>query len=827
MWYTYFVSGVSESGKGVFRMQYCPDDGVFRLSVREVCDLALTGGSLDLRAGRRSAERAAQGRDAHRRLQEALGKDDRAEVPVSSRVAFHGRTYEIQGRADAILAGDPPAVEEIKSVSGRGFAEPNAYHTAQANLTAWLYLREAGFASVRVRRTLFRLDDGKTRTFESLFSEPELEAFCIGLLARIEYRAAILEERRNVLLPSVATGQFPYETVREAQDIMLRECYRDIKLGRRLFIQAPTGVGKTVSALYPAVRALGEGRCDRIFYLTAKTSTAREAYRAAADIFRAGSRLRTVVLTSREQLCANPAAKNDPAGISRHCNPKDCPRARDFYDRSKAAVCDLLARQSGYPRATIAEAADACGICPYEFQLELSEFCDILICDYNYVFDPMVYLRRYFDDDDARQAGRFVFLVDEAHNLGDRAAAMYSAELTVLPAELLLRALLAAHPAERDALKPMADYVGVLRGLKKLCRDTLTKNEDGTEQGYYLNHGTVPQLFEAVAACREAAEAWSRAHSGEETETELLRFLSSLRRFETVAPFFDSRFLTFVAVRNGDVSVRLICLDPSEILAEKLSLAKASVLFSATLTPLDYFADILGGGRGAVKVALPSPYDPENLCVAAVTGVSTRYEDREKSVKKLAAVIAAMASARAGNYIAYFPSYDYMEKVRKAFSEKYPKVPTVVQTRGMGAEAREAFLGAFRDDGKLRVGFCVLGGSFSEGVDLAGGRLIGVAIVGVGLPALSDERNILRDYYESTRESGYDYAYTYPGMNRVLQAAGRVIRSETDKGIIVLADDRWGEPRYQQLIPNHWNRLQYAKTASELANIASDFWKKF
>ena len=805
-------------------MRFCREDGSFLLSVREVCDLALVGGNLDLRSGHRSLSRMEQGRNAHKQLQDLLGENARAEVPVETTVAFRNHTYRIRGRADAIDSGDPPAVEEIKSVPSRAFTEPNAYHTAQANLTAWLYLRAEGLSSVRVRRTLFRLDDGKTKVFEDLMTADDLEAFCLDLLSRLDYRASILTEREKVLLPTVRTARFPYGSVRDAQKIMLDECYRDLKKGKRLFIQAPTGVGKTVSALFPAVRLLGEGKLDKIFYLTAKNATAREAYRTAADLFRAGAQFRTLALTSREQICANPAAKADPAGISRHCNPKDCPRARGFYDRCATAVCDLLAKQSGYPRATIAEVAETYGICPYEFQLELSEFCDLIICDYNYGFDPAVYLRRYFDAE-ATAPGRFAFLVDEAHNLADRAASMYSAELSVRPAELLLQALKTAHPAEPDVFAPLSAYVAVMRGLKKLCRDTLTKTEDGEEQGYYLNHGTVPGVAEAVSDCREWADAWLRDHAGEETETDLIRLVASFRRFETILPFFDARFLSFVTVQSGDVLLRLICLDPSEILSERLSLAQSAVLFSATLTPLDYFADILGGGKNAVKVALPSPYDPGNLLVTAVTGVSTRFEDREKSVKKVAAIIAATASAKAGNYIVYFPSYDYMEKVRNAFCDRYPKVTVVVQTRGMDADEREAFLDSFRDDGKLRVGFCVLGGSFSEGVDLPGGRLIGAVVVGVGLPGLSDARNILRDYYESTRERGYDYAYTYPGMNRVLQAAGRVIRGETDRGVIVLADDRWGEPRYRELIPEHWNHIQYAKTPQELANIAADFWK--
>ena len=450
----------------------------------------------------------------------------------------------------------------------------------------------------------------------------------------------------------------------------------------------------------------------------------------------------------------------------------------------------------------------------------------MLICDYNYVFDPMVYLRRYFEKD-ARLSGKFVFLIDEAHNLANRASDMYSVLLSAAQAENLRLFLKETHPAEPEKeWQHLEHYIAVLRKFKSLCRDTLCKNEAGEEQGYALYHGALPGLSEAVSACRNWADDWLRKHREDEAEAPMVHFLAPLRRMEAIQPFFDERFLSYVTVTGGDVSARLICLDPSEILYQKLSLAHASVLFSATLTPLDYFADILGGGKKAIRIALPSPYPTEHLCLAAVTGVSVRFEDREKSIRKLVSVIAATASAKAGNYIVYFPSYDYMEKVYEAFVKKYPQVTTVLQTRGMTAEAKEAFLNSFEDDGNLRVGFCVLGGSFSEGVDLPGGRLIGAVVVGVGLPGLSDERNILRDYYETTRESGYDYAYTYPGMNRVLQAAGRVIRSENDRGIIVLADDRWAEPRYRQLMPEHWNGIVYANDAHELADIALEFWEK-
>ena len=810
-------------------MKYRAEDGVFQLSIKELCESALRPVDLDLRiAGARETDSAAAGREAHRAWQSKADPADRAEVPVCAVVTYSGKQLEIRGRADLIRAGEIPVVEEIKTVSGRPDGEPSAFHEAQAKVTAWIWLLQNQLSRVVVRMTRIRRDDGRSDFREEACSREELEAFCFSLLERILYRVSITEERYRVLLPSVGTGRFPYASVREAQDIMLKECYRDLKLGKRLFVQAPTGTGKTISALYPAVRVLGEGHADRIFYLTAKNSTAREAYRAAGDIFRAGSHLRTLMMTSREQLCVNRAARTDPAGISRHCNPEECPRAKGFYDRCGQAVCDLLARQSGYPRKEISETADRFGICPYEFQLELSEFCDVIICDYNYVFDPAVYLRRYFEEN-APLAGRFLFLIDEAHNLADRACAMYSAEWNSEPIRESLSALAAANgeePSAKDAGNALSALLNAVPPLRELCRETSFRDGDGIEHGFYLNRSPLPSFAKALSECREALEKWCRSRRQSPLLPILLPLIGKLKHFELIHNHYDEHFTTFVEFHGESVTVREICLDPSELLHEKLSLAHAAVLFSATLTPTDYFIDILGGGKNAIPLSLPSPFDSANLCVAAFTGVSTRFEEREKSFRKIASVIAATVSAKQGNYIVYFPSYDYLERVYAAFRERYDGVTVLAQEKGMTREGREAFLDAFRDDGKLRVGFCVLGGSFSEGVDLPGGKLIGTVIVGVGLPGLSNERNLLRDYYEVTRERGYDYAYTYPGMNRVLQAAGRVIRREDDRGIVVLVDERYSEPRYTELFPEQWDQVQFAKKPKELANIAFDFWKK-
>lgn len=807
-------------------MKYEIETGTVKMSVTELCTLALMGGDLDLRPGmgrQYSPERASIGSGVHRKLQAEAGAHYDAEVPLCNTTLHHGICFEVSGRADGVIRGERLTVDEIKTVSGRAYDLPSDLHSAQVRCYAYFLCRERGLDSIDTRLTYYCVDDGKIRHLLTTQTASDLQTFYLDLLSRVEYRARILIERQTVLIPSAAGGRFPYPTVREGQDIMLRECYRDIKAGKRLFIEAPTGTGKTLSSLYPAVRALGEGHIDKIFYLTAKAATRREAYRAAAQIFEAGAHLRTVVLSAREQICRNDAAKQDSAGVSRHCNPLDCPLAKGFYDRAGTAVCDALSHQNGFSRTSILEIAARHGICPYEFQLELSLFCDIVICDYNYAFDPHVYLRRYFDPE-ALTDSRYAFLIDEAHNLGDRACDMYSASLDSRDAVALWRAL----PETEKALREQVErYAITLHALRRLCRDTLQKDGEGVERGYYLSRKPLEQLGEIVASTHATVEKWLRIHRGDPNEVDVHTFATRLKHYETIAEYYDDRFLTFVQMEGDTRLVRLICLDPSRILGSLLSRAHASVLFSATLTPLDYFSDILGGGERAVRVSLPSPFDPQNLCLVTVSTVSTRYEDRGGSYRRIAALIAATASGKRGNYIAYFPSYQYMESVLKVFTERYPKLRTVVQTRGMTLSEREKFLDAFSDDGRLRIGFCVLGGSFSEGVDLPGGRLIGTVIVGTGLPGISNERNILRDHYETTRERGYDYAYTYPGMNRVLQAAGRVIRREDDRGVIVLIDERYAEERTKMLFPDHWQAQQYAGTPSELAEIVQDFWNKF
>lgn len=807
-------------------LTYNPDRAAVEVAVGDLCRMALKCGDLDRSLFRTGAWRLQEGTSLHTMLQDAAGPEYHAEVSLCNSTLYDGLTYTVSGRADGVIephGGGRVTVEEIKSVRGGMFYHhPPEVYLAQLRCYAHFLCAARGLDEIDTCLTYIHADSHKLRRFEQTVSAAELADYYEDLLRRIAPWARLEVERKTEIPDTLRSLPFPYPSLREGQEELIRACRRAIRTGKRLFAQAPTGIGKTVSVLYPAVRALGEGRCDKIFYLTAKASTAAEAFRAARKLHENGARMRSVTLSAKEQVCLCPAFREEGRRLSDCCNAIDCPFSAGYYDRVDNAIRDLLKNAHGYSRSLLVETAKRHRVCPYELSLDVSELCELVICDYNYVFDPAVYLRRYFGAE-APAGQKYVFLIDEAHNLPDRARDIYSATLSRKSIEQVYARL----PEADEELNPiLEELILTMRGMRRLCRDTLAVSETGEESGYYLTRAPLPHFAELVRRFRETCEGWLRQNREHPHAREVQEISDSAREFLAVAEFYDERFLTYVELAGGDTTVKLYCLDPSHVLDLCMRRAHACVLFSATLTPTDYFADVLGGGRGAMQLSLPSPYDPARLCLAAVDSISTRYEDRGKSVKKIVACIAATVSQRVGNYIVYFPSYSYMEQVRDAFARKYPSVPLIVQERGMSPRKRESFLSQFADDGaQLRVGFCVLGGSFSEGVDLPGRRLIGTVIVGVGLPGLSNERNILKEYFDNRCERGYDYAYAYPGMNRVLQAAGRVIRREEDEGVVVLIDDRYATPTYQMLFPPSWMHLQYAGNAISLAELVKNFWK--
>ena len=741
-------------------MKYNRDTCAIELSVRSLCAFSAKSGDIDPRR-RMGNESLLMGGEIHRRLQAEAGGLYTTEVALVNTTLHEGIYYTVSGRADGVIReGDGICVDEIKCVRGYRFREPpDPIHLAQLKCYAYFLCVRDELTSIKGRLTYFNVDNQKIRYINYTFSREELREFYISLLDEISFFARLEIYRRVEILPSVAKATFPYTELREGQEMMIRECYGAIKRGQRLFAQAPTGTGKTISSLYPAIRALGEERTDKVFYLTAKGSTRSEAYSACRKLFSAGAGIRVVVLNSKESMCTHPSRG---LGIchGNMCDPDNCPLAKGYYSRVNDALKELLEGSNGYPASSIMQMARKYNVCPYELSLDVSEYCDVIVCDYNYVFDPTVYLRRYFGDGGRRE--KYVFLIDEAHNLGDRVRDMYSATLRLSDA-IALRELT---QGEGELDSALTSLIRAFDSAKALCKDSLVRVSDGTEQGFFMDSSPLPRFGEELELFRRRCDAWLRANRDSGIYDGVYALCAAVKKYLCVSEYFDKGFLCYVEVLGTEVTVKVYCLDPSSLMRTMLRRGVASVLFSATLTPLEYFQNVLGCAADGVAVALPSPFPTENMAVAVADFLSVRYEDREKNIARYVSVIAATVSAKAGNYIIYFPSYDCLEKVHKAFCAKYPRVETVVQSRSMGMDKRDGFLSAFKaDTGKLRVGFCVLGGAFSEGVDLPGSRLIGTVIFGVGLPMLSNERNMIRDYFDEDSGKGYDYAYTFPGMS--------------------------------------------------------------
>ncbi|MGN1346256.1 MAG: ATP-dependent DNA helicase [Eubacteriales bacterium] len=773
------------------------------------------------------------------------------EVPLEKTTAAGDVRVSVQGYADSIsFNGILHTVEEIKTVGYLDnaltpFSDPS--HFAQAAIYAHLLAESAGLSEVGICLTYLRRSNGAKVTFTAVFSSGSLLRMFDALLARASDFIRITAERETLYPDEVQTMPFPYRTIREGQEQFVREAYRALTHGTNLLVSAPTGIGKTISVLYPAVKATGAGKIDRIFYLTAKNVTGLAALDTARAITRHVPHFRAVMIQAKEQTCPFRREKKQSqdmnstnGGLRLQC--RFCERVNSvsedagktnvsYRERELSALAALLCSgDSIYTTERVRKTAEEFLVCPYELSLDLSEFCGMIVCDYNYVIDENVRFRRYFKDVKNRSGEKYAFLFDEAHNLPDRARATYSAVLTTQTvrgiAALCETYFLedAEYQAASDALdEAMAELTGQ-------CVENEYVRSDGGEEtscGFY-EAGQVPDTL--VRTVSEMAKLMLRSiREGTDAAEVLEDFYSELSRFVFAAGFFDGKFRFFASREGGEVTAEILCLDPSGILRAMTKIARSTILFSATLSPMDYFREVTGLQKAAT-LELESPYERDNLCLIAYDAISTRFSDRRGTAEDCAEVIAEAIEARCGNYLVYFPSYDYMKRVCRLFARRMPECTLVLQRPGMSYRERERFIGVFHDRADIgdewTVGFCVLGGMFSEGIDLAGESLIGAIIVGTGMPQLSAERNIMAAYYDEKTERGRDFAYTCPGMNKVLQAAGRVIRSENDRGMVLLIDDRLGEPGMKQLFPKHWRHMRYTGDVYSMRSMLEEFWEE-
>ena len=672
-----------------------------------------------------------------------------------------------------------------------------------------IVMHQLGGNYVETRVVYFGEKHDEERTFGQRCYREEANVCFENLVEMLSPFVKIIGDRHTKCLPQLKSLHFPFKDVRESQREFILDTFRAIRTHKRLIVQAPTGTGKTMASVYPAIKSIGEGYADKVFYLTGKATTAYAAINAI-DIMRESiPDFRAIHISSKEKCCKSTKIKD-----RRKCKNENCTRSRGFYDKINLALAELLQNYRTYTMDIIDAIAEKYSICSYELSLELSEWCELIVCDYNYLFDLQVYFRIYFGAVDAN----YVFLIDEAHNLPDRAREMYSATLT--------RSDFARIENKFPKFPKFARACGdVLSKFDVLHALAMTEKQQIEEElyGFYIT-SELPE--DITAELTPFVKTVDKMFATDFFDEELNELYFNVKHMLKVCEIFDKRFKMYIEAHNEEVTLRLLCLDASYMLDKAMKKGISTVLFSATLTPLEYFSDILGCGK-STTLDLKSPYDKENLCLIGINNISTRYEDRKKSATNVANVIRASIAGKKGNYIVYFPSYSYLTEVKEIFENKYPKIKVITQIKSMSEGAKREFLDSFDDKcDTTQVGFCVMGGSFSEGIDLKGERLIGAIIVGVGLPTISSELNIIKEHFDNTRENGYAYAYTYPGMNKVLQAAGRVIRSENERGVVVLIDDRFATEEYRMIMPEYWHHIKYLNNANDLLKEVTLFWKK-
>lgn len=756
----------------------------FKISVRNLIEFILRYGDIASGTLGASPRRMEEGTRAHVKIQKERQKEDSSyekEQYLKYEIEFEDIRFIVDGRADGLVRGK--YIEEIKSTYAplHDITEDfNKLYWAQVMFYGFMYMEEHQKTEILLLLTYFNLETETSKTFERNYTYDELQEFVMNVINEYVVYLRLDAEWKAERNESLKTLHFPFETYRKGQRDLAVDAYRTIRQGGKLFAKAPTGIGKTISTMFPAIKAIGEGEADRIFYLTSKGTLKTVAEETVEIIRQKGGKVKYLTITSKEKICLNEEV---------NCNPDKCIYAEGHYDRINECILDILRNERSYSKEMVIEYAKKFRVCPFELSLDLSFFSDLIICDYNYVFDPRVYLRRFFLD--VRE--RYVFLVDEAHNLVDRSRDMYSASLSK---EDIMEAKKASEkiPYLKKSLNKINKHFIEMR--KKL-------EEKEGKTSYF---GIADEFIFTLKEFLQAFEIFQKENHEEfEGREKILDLFFGINSFLNISEIYNDGYVTFEEAYGNNVTIRLFCINPREVLIDVFKRAKASILFSATLAPMSYYFDILGGEESDFRRSLTSPFPKENLLVYHDKEVDTRFSKREESFEAIADSIKNMIEMKKGNYIAFFPSYKYMRDVYAIFSEKYlDHYDTYIQEPSLGEVEREEVLNHFyQKHEKSFVAFMVLGGIFSEGIDLRGESLIGAAIVGVGYPQVSYERDLIKEYF-SKDNLGFEYAYIYPGMNRVLQAAGRVIRSEQDKGIILLMDLRYSWNQFNHLLPADW-----------------------
>jgi len=775
---------------------------VLPVAIQVLAEYCTAKGHLATSAG--GTQRLSEGIAAHKKLQKQyMSKEDmqyQKEVSLTFDCIREHYILRLSGRADGIFITDDEKtiVHEIKStyIPCSLILEPQSLsHLAQMKIYAYIYAVQNNLSSIGMRLTYFSLEEEKEHSFcfeagmEELTCEFEafIEDYCL--------LADLCVQHKKELINSSEKLQFPFENYRSFQREAAAQVYTCVKEGNTLFLEAPTGTGKTIATLFPAIKALGNNLCEKIFYLAAKNQTLLVAADALELMRQNGLSIKSIVITAKEKSCMLKTVD---------CDAELCPYAADYFTKLHSALPEI-GKNNNFNYSDIIAFAEKYQLCPYELSLSLAEICDVVICDYNYLFDPQAKLKRFFT-----LGGQYAFLIDEAHNLVERSREMFSATLTKEQI-LSMRALCRPMPKLFKALSKLNTAMNALAAQK--------------DEPYLILNEPPKEILHCVENILSKIEEY--AFAGQPLPKDAVLGLKDLLRYVKISEQYSNEYYTtYCEGEKNCFSIQLFCLQPSPFIRDALNKGNSAVLFSATLSPYCFYFSMLGGDESTYSYSLPSPFESENLLVCADYSIDTTYAARAASYAAIASRIYCACKTKKGNFMAYFPSFEFMNNVLAHFYQLEFDGKVLVHSSGFNKTQREEFLDQFIIEQEATlIGFTVMGSHFGEGIDLVGEALIGVIIVGVGLPMVNFQRQLLKEYFDETLDSGFDYAYTYPGMNKVLQAGGRVIRTHTDKGFILLLDRRFSREQYSALLPAHWH-VNRVKNEHHLTEMLKEFWSE-
>ncbi|HYK72872.1 MAG TPA: ATP-dependent DNA helicase [Pseudoneobacillus sp.] len=751
-----------------------------KISIRSLVEYVFQSGSIDQRF--RTSQAMTEGTKAHQKIQKTYEENDLREVSLEVELEWNGYIYEIEGRCDGILfKNELVIIDEIKSTAHDLTDISNSsypVHWAQAKVYAYIYAQQQEIKEIQVQLTYVNIKNDEKKQFQQNWTLKELEKFVYETVSKYAPYAELKVKHHQKRNESIEKLSFPFHQFRQGQRKLAGAVFKTITDRRNLFSMAPTGIGKTISTTFPTVKAFQTDEIEKVFYLTAKTITRQTAEEAFQLMKEKGLCLHSVTITAKEKACFKEKTL---------CQKDYCEYANGYYDRLNEGILDILQNEASIDRITIEKYARKHTLCPFEFSLDLSYAADVVICDYNYIFDPKVSLKRLFDE----QKKETVLLIDEAHNLVDRAREMFSAELF-----------------KSGFLALRREYenrnITLSNASKEINSLFLSIKKESNEKKSVIFSKVSEEFLEALEQFRLEAEHELLFQAGQTTDEVLMETYFLAYNFLRIQKLYDERFITYIEIEKSEIKLKIFCLDPSHQLKQMSKGYRSKIYFSATLTPLDYYQHLLGSNEDDYLIRIDSPFNRDQVAFH-IEPLSTRFKDRERTKSQIVKVLSELIRKQHGNFLIFFPSYQYMMSVYELFLAENLSVEVLIQGQGMSEMEREEFLKAFQPNPKgTLIGFAVLGGIFSEGVDLKGDRLNGVVIVGVGLPQIGLERDLIKDYFQKIGKNGYDYSYIYPGMNKVLQAGGRLIRSEEDHGTIILIDDRFLENKYQKLLPKEW-----------------------